>query len=398
MPRARLLWISFIESFAAVVLERGVYFYTEHRFGYGDIPNLALALGFGVAYIAGALLSHRLAKRLGERRAMAASIGTLLILHLLITAAPRAAVIAPTLIAVGLFTGLKWPVIESFLTAGLTSRQMLRTVGVFCFTWSVAVPLAVAVTGPLIDGPFPPALFLLAVVCHALSLWLMRPLPAHPTHAPPDDPGLPDPTRAARYRLLLRSARWSLVGSYMLLFLVAPLLPAIFSQRLGLPPRIATPAVSLLDAMRVLAFLALTWASFWYGRPTPLALVIVGLPAGVALMLFGQSLGVVVAGEVVFGLFAGLGYYAALYYALAVKNAAVEAGGVHEALIGAGFALGPLVGLAGLGLAKLTDGYIAGMMLGAGPAVLACALAAAAPLLKLLALPAPPRGDPAAAV
>lgn len=384
MHRNRLLWISFSESFAAVVLERGVYFYTEDRFGYGDIPNLALALGFGITYVIGALLSHRLAVRFGERRAMVLSVVALLVLHALLALAPTPVVAVGTLILVGLFTGLKWPVIESFMSAGLTSRQMLRMVGRFCFTWSVAVPLAVAVAGPLIDSPYPPALFWLAVVCHALSLWLMRPLPAHPTHAPHDDPGLPDPARQARYTQLLGSARWSLMLAYTLLFLVAPLLPTIFSQRLGLPPRIATPAASLMDAMRVVAFIALTWATFWYGRISPLVLVILGLPTTVALIVFGQTLPTVLLGEVAFGLISGLGYYAALYYALACKNAAVEAGGVHEALIGAGFALGPLVGLMGIGLADVTGGYVLGMLLGVGPLVLIGSIAAAWPLIKLL--------------
>jgi len=344
MHRNRLLWISFSESFAAVVLERGVYFYTEDRFGYGDIPNLALALGFGITYVIGALLSHRLAVRFGERRAMVLSVVALLVLHALLALAPTPVVAVGTLILVGLFTGLKWPVIESFMSAGLTSRQMLRMVGRFCFTWSVAVPLAVAVAGPLIDSPYPPALFWLAVVCHALSLML----------------------------------------AYTLLFLVAPLLPTIFSQRLGLPPRIATPAASLMDAMRVVAFIALTWATFWYGRISPLVLVILGLPTTVALIVFGQTLPTVLLGEVAFGLISGLGYYAALYYALACKNAAVEAGGVHEALIGAGFALGPLVGLMGIGLADVTGGYVLGMLLGVGPLVLIGSIAAAWPLIKLL--------------
>jgi len=296
---------------------------------------------------------------------MVLSVAALLVLHALLALAPTPMVAVGTLILVGLFTGLKWPVIESFMSAGLTSRQMLRMVGRFCFTWSVAVPLAVAVAGPLIDSPYPPALFWLAVVCHALSLWLMRPLPAHPTHAPHDDPGLPDPARQARYTQLLGSARWSLMLAYTLLFLVAPLLPTIFSQRLGLPPRIATPAASLMDAMRVVAFVALTWATFWYG-------------------VFGQTLPTVLLGEVAFGLISGLGYYAALYYALACKNAAVEAGGVHEALIGAGFALGPLVGLMGIGLADVTGGYVLGMLLGVGPLVLIGSIAAAWPLIKLL--------------
>ena len=47
-----------------------------------------------------------------------------------------------------------------------------------------------------------------------------------------------------------------------------------------------------------------------------------------------------------FGAGMGLTYYAALYYSLAVGHAAVDAGGNFEALIGLGYCVGPLLGVA----------------------------------------------------
>jgi hypothetical protein len=46
----------------------------------------------------------------------------------------------------------------------------------------------------------------------------------------------------------------------------------------------------------------------------------------------------------------GLGgiYTGALYYVMEVGASEVEAGGTHEALIGGGYTLGPLIGLGGL--------------------------------------------------
>ena len=58
------------------------------------------------------------------------------------------------------------------------------------------------------------------------------------------------------------------------------------------------------------------------------------------------SLSVVLLGELCFGLGAGMVYYAALYYAMVVKRASVHAGGGHEGLIGSGFVIGTLLGLA----------------------------------------------------
>jgi hypothetical protein len=44
----------------------------------------------------------------------------------------------------------------------------------------------------------------------------------------------------------------------------------------------------------------------------------------------------------------GVVYYAALYYAMSVGRAEVDAGGTHEALIGVGYTIGPLASLGGL--------------------------------------------------
>ena len=49
-----------------------------------------------------------------------------------------------------------------------------------------------------------------------------------------------------------------------------------------------------------------------------------------------------------------------LWLALVVKNASVDAGGVHEGLIGAGFAIGPTMGLIGHAPASPAGGYING--------------------------------------
>jgi hypothetical protein len=52
------------------------------------------------------------------------------------------------------------------------------------------------------------------------------------------------------------------------------------------------------------------------------------------------------AGLVAFGAGHGILYFASLYYAMAVGGAEVDAGGTFEALIGAGYVVGPLAGLA----------------------------------------------------
>jgi hypothetical protein len=104
---------------------------------------------------------------------------------------------------------------------------------------------------------------------------------------------------------------------------------------------------SILDAVRVVTFGALGAISGWHGKRAPMWLTLLALPSGFLLILLGNSLPLVILGEIVFGVAAGFSYTAALYYALVSENASVDAGGAHESLIGIGIGLGPLSGLAG---------------------------------------------------
>jgi hypothetical protein len=62
-------------------------------------------------------------------------------------------------------------------------------------------------------------------------------------------------------------------------------------------------------------------------------------------ILIAQDLATLIVGLAIFGGGMGMTYYAALYYAMSVGRAKVDAGGTHEALIGGGYLFGPLVGL-----------------------------------------------------
>jgi MFS family permease len=221
-----------------------------------------------------------------------------------------------------------------------------------------------------------------ATAIHLISLLAIRSLPAGPTHLPHDHPERPPAQRLARYRVLMISSRWAMLGSYVLLFLLVPLVPAVLRE-IGLSSGPASAAASLMDVMRVVTFAVMGLWTGWYGRPTPLVLSVLALPAGAALVLFSGSLTGVLLGEVIFGVACGVCYFASLYYAMVVKNASVDAGGIHEGLIGTGFALGPAVGLLGYALAPHAGGHLPGLLLGAGPLTLLLAVAALAPLRRL---------------
>jgi MFS family permease len=381
--RRAVLGLSFLESFATILLERAVYFFSQQRLGYSETENLMLALLFGATYTLGAARSHWLSHRLGERAALALTLAGLLLFHGLLMSAPGGGQVFPLAFAViGLLEGAKWPIVESYVAAGLEPEAQQRAVGQFNVCWAAAVPLAIALSGPLIASGLPGALFALATLLNLGSLLLLPRFPARVQHMEASHPSRPLGAVLDRYRTLLSSSRWAMLASYALMFLLAPLLPEVF-RRLGCSVQRATFWASCMDAVRVATFACLALLPGWHGRGLPLFLASLGLPLAFCAIVFGAALPGVVLGEAVFGVLAGVSYYAALYYALVVQNASVDAGGAHERLIGFGLVIGPMIGILGHALARAGASYEAGILSAAAPIVALCWFGSLRALLRL---------------
>lgn len=380
----RLLLVTFLESYGTICLERAIYFLTEGRFAFTKADNLYLAVAFGVCYVVGAFASHPVAHKIGERRVVYGCISLLLGLHVLMAAwlgpwrgsfpdSTNYAFIFAGNMAVGLLHGMKWPVIESYVSAGLTARQTFSLVGRFCFAWASAVPLALAMAGPLIEIHVS-LLFILPAGLNIAAMLLLYGLPPRPMHMPHDHPHRPDAASLKRMRELLLGGRYQLLASYCLMWILVAVVPSILSS-MGQPIKLATPIAAALDVCRVGAFVLLARFHGWHEKLWPLAAAMALLPAGFAAVLLAPSVPVLLVGEVIFGTAAGVIYYASLYYALVVKNASVDAGGAHEGLIGLGFAIGPMAGLVGLYL-PVAGSELLGIVLGAAPILILCLLQA----------------------
>jgi hypothetical protein len=388
--RRAVLLLSFLESFGTILLERAIYFFAEAHSQYSPRQNLALALCFGATYTLGAAQSHGFAERLGERFALILLVSGLFVLHVALAWKPGGGFLPLGFAAVGLLEGAKWPIIESYVGAGLSPEDQLRAVGRFNVSWASAVPLALAAAGPLIASGQPVLLFGLAALINVLALALLSRFPDRVPHLAASHPSRPLAAELDRYRSLLTSSRWTMLASYTLLFLLAPLLPEVFHE-LGCSVERATLGASFLDAVRLATFACLAVVPSWHGRFSPLVASALGLPIGFAAILFGSSVWSVLAGELIFGVLAGLSYYAALYYALLVQNASVDAGGAHEGLIGIGLVLGPGAGLLGHWMAQFGGTHRTGILVAVSPLIALCWFGALRSLLRGRAFLAAPR-------
>jgi len=379
-PAVNISALTFLESFAAVLVQRAIYFYTKDRLGFSDAANLWLALIAGVTYVAGAMSSHAVSRRVGERRLLLSVLTVQLLLTVVLAAWPRPAVLFAGVGLLGVVLGLKWPVVESYASAGLPPATAAGAVGRFNFCWASSIPVSLAVAGPLIAWRSW-ALFAVAGGVNVVCFGLLARLRPRPAHLPADHPERPDPARVARLTCLQTAARWIMLASYAGMWILGALMPGVLG-RLGFRARTATALWGLTDAARLATFVLLGLWTGWHERRGGLVRAMILLPAGFALMLFAPNLPVVLAGELLFGWAAGEAYYAALYYAMVAQNASVAAGGGHESLIGLGFVLGPLAGLGGVALKPLLSDERVGVLAAAGVLILACSLQASRALLR----------------
>ncbi len=359
-PLWAVLVFSWISSVGTGLTANGIYFLTKHAYGFGVRENYLLGLSSGLAYIVGALAAGPLLRAL-RARAGVSTRGTLA--GVLVGLAALCAL--PTLFAPAAgehpshwpvwalivlyqpLCGTLWPIIESYLSGGRSGRELRSALGVWNITWCSALVVALWVIGPLIKD-HAPALMATLGAGHLASMLLLIPLGREPgVHVHGEhEPHPPVYTR------LLATFRVLLPTSYMVLTALSPYLPAALTS-MNIPQAWQTPLAATWTAARVVMFFALERWHGWHGRWWPavgaVALLLGGFAAAVLaprLGTGGASLVVMIVGLAAFGGGMAAIYTGALYYAMEVERADVEAGSTHEALIGVGYAGGPACGLA----------------------------------------------------
>ncbi len=364
--------ITCLNSIATGVLWNGLGFVTAREFHYSATETFTLYIVTGIVYAVTALSCGRIIR--GFEHRFQPRTALLLILSIQALVAPLiyagSSSVGLIIIAVVLsITGATlWPIVESYVGAGRTADETRKSIGNWCIVWTSSVTLTLFLMAPLLraDGWLNPRLALFAIAPLSLlsiaCLWLVPKQPGH-HHAMPE-------SAPAAYAAQLKSVRVLLPASYLLVGALSPLMPYLLT-RLDLEPTTETPLTATWLLTRVVAVAVMVRASFWHGRAATLFVGAAALAGGFALVVAVPTLPNIVIGLSLFGIGHGIIYYAALYYALRVGSSDIQSGGIHEALIGLGYVVGPAAGLAGV-------------LLGGGTATVAIVWA----LLALAAIPA----------
>ncbi len=349
-PLAAVLALTFVCSMGTGVFWHGVPFIAKHTYDFPQTRNLLLSLAMGGVYTIGAFtaggMTRWIENRLSARGVLAVCVTTLSLVCLAPLLVPDEWALWLAALVGTYVTSLIWPVIESYVTAGRHGGSMRSAIGWFNLTWAPAVAVPMFAMAPILETHGQWAIGGFASI-GLLGLVALRWFAAKPGH---HDRAVADANVGVEYTLLLRSARVLLPLSYVLNAAMNPILPYRF-ERLGVDVWWETPAAATWIVVRVVIFAIMWRLPFWHGRWGTLLLGAAGMTAGFGLVVTGSTLASVLAGLACLGVGLGVVYYAALYYAMAVGRAEVDAGGTHEALIGAGYTVGPAAGLTGSAIA-----------------------------------------------
>jgi hypothetical protein len=364
---------TFLNSIGTGVVTNGIYFLTDHGFGFSRAANFGLGLALGITYIVGATGAPPLMRRLRDVAGLSARglLGWLMALMAILCALPAMAYgldgpgPADTpwaiWIMVGLYSplsGVLWPLVESFVSGGRSGHELRSTIGVFNIVWSSAIIAGYWLIAPMTKKDPVVALVLLGSV-HVfagvlLASFSREPYPhIHEEHEP----------HPRVFEQLLIVFRLLLPMSYVALSTIGPHLPNVAGKLLS-DTEWQTRMVTAWLLPRVLGFWILArwggWHGKWWAAVVGAVLLIAGFAGAVLGTAFSApgSEGVAPAhadavawiatlgGLACFGLGMAMVYSGALYYAMEVGKAEVDAGGKHEALIGVGYTFGPGIGLA----------------------------------------------------
>ncbi len=371
-PLWAILGFTFLNSVGSAVVYAGVFFLAKAQYGFTQRDNFVLALLYGMTYIPAALGVGTLLRRLTRAGVQPRTVLGVIMLGMAglcvlpwsaqalgLVGTGEGASAWPIWLAVGLYSplsGMLWPIVESFLAGGRTDRQLRGDIGKFNIAWSSSLVVTLLVMGPLVEQY---ALWILngLAVVHLSCLLVLRgfhPAPGEHAHEKHHAPRV--------YRQLLAFLRLMLPVSFMFVSTLSPYVPFALEQ-LKLAKQYHTPFVAIWYAARVGTFFAMERWHGWHGKwsvPVAGAVVLMGsfavLVAAPMLLETASALIVFGIGLVGFGIGVGVIYCAALYYAMEVGSDGVDAGGMHETLIGIGYSVGPVCGL--LGLAAVATGAV----------------------------------------
>lgn len=322
----------------------GVVFAISRRAA--ELGAHALELGllgsvvFG-AYAMCALIGGRISDRFGQRNI--ALVGCLLAATITLVCAfvTRVPILVGLSALFGLGMGCFWPSIIAWLGGNLTGAALARRMSNFGVAWNVGLLLGFLLTGKLFVRGARLGFFFCAglIVVIALLLMWVRPGLSQPQRS---DAGNSDERPVPKGRGFRKTA-W--LANFAVNFAAAGAV-ALFPQlawALGIRADIHAALLALSRAAALAMIWAMQHAGFWRRRLWPLWAAQAACVVGIAWIGWGEGVGLFAVVFIVVGAVSGATYQSSVYFTLEEMSEKGKGGGVHEAVLGSGMFLGPIL-------------------------------------------------------
>ncbi|MGI5816721.1 MAG: MFS transporter [Armatimonadota bacterium] len=352
LPPVYLIFIAaLVIDLAVAVIGLGVQLLGNHL---GASPSMLGWLGTvgALAYTIGCVFTGTLSDRFGRRLLTSASCVMCGLAWLAMTQAASPLQLLAILPFSGAAISMFWPPVQAWLSEiTVGGRERLnRNIGGFNIAWTIGLMVGPVVAGVAweygqpVFGPTLP--FLIAAGCAASMLILLQAIPrsvpgggeAAPEDADAVKPHAKVATRFLHLAWIANFASWFGRGLNIVVF-------TELGTRTGFSASTIGTTISMFLAGQLLMFLYLRNRSGWQYRLWPLAVSLLVSAGAWVLAWFAQSPWVFGLAFAIAGMGSGVTYVSSLYYSL--EGHVVSRGaraGIHEAVLGSGVFLGPLLG------------------------------------------------------
>lgn len=344
-PARRLMAAGFVMDLAIAVIGLSVQFKAREL---GATPlQLGMLGSFGaLAYAVFCLLTGRLSDSWGRRVLASASCVGCGIVWLIMTQAGSPSQLLCLVPFSGASIALFWPTLQAWLSqVSSSSSRLTRNIGDFNMAWTLGLMFGAPVAGLLWGyGQHVPFVFAAAIV-FALLIFVQTVRGGNRAgNAAAPEPMGEAPVDPALTRQFLHLAWIANFAAWFSRGLTNVVFPKLANE-LGMSERLIGVVIATFLAGQLLTFIYLRRHSGWQYRLWPLGVALVWAASGMTVAYFARTPAVFIAGFAIAGMGAGVTYFASLYYSLQGHVASRGArSGIHEAVLGSGVFLGPLVG------------------------------------------------------
>lgn len=324
-----------------------LFFYMQKEHGFGNMENLLLGGYGGFVYMVASFSFGRWGRRIGFLRCLRAAF-TVVSITLAVGSQVTGTTGQLVVFTVAAFAmGFIWAPLQALCCAGESPDRVQRIVGIYNTIWASLVALGYFAGGALYEA-WPQGIFLVPAVIAAVQLLLASPLQidsietseANPVASDEKERAVPSIVARAFLKMCWIANPFAFVAANV----CTPTIPTL-AERFGLTPTMAGVFCSVWLFSRAAGFVLFWQWTGWHYRLRWLVLAFFGMIGGFAGILMSPTLPLVFVAQLVFGLALGLIYYSSLYYSMHVDtDSQGEHGGIHEAVIGAGNFIGPLIG------------------------------------------------------